>query len=79
MAILNSVALQAIERKVSRWRENNSRVPHGYPLSEISDMLDTIIELKTEKKKWQRLAEHRGQALKNVSKIVEQASEQMQL
>ena len=76
MAVLNSTALQAIESKVSRWRENISRVPYGYPLSEISDMLDTIVKLKTEKKKWQRLAEHRGQVIKSISKIAEQALEQ---
>lgn len=63
MAILNADALREIESKVARWRENNGRTPHGYPLSEVDDLCDTIAALKSQKKKWQRLAEIRGKVI----------------
>ena len=66
MPILNSDALQEIERKIARWREHPERVPHGYPLSEVADLCDTLVALKNQKKKWQRLAEHRGQAVADI-------------
>lgn len=66
MSILNSDALREIESKVARWRENNGRTPHGYPLSEVADLCDTIAALKSQKKKWQRLAEIRGKAIADV-------------
>ena len=58
MAILNSDALREIESKVVRWKRNG-HVPHDYPLSEVTDLCDTIAAIKYEKKRWQRLAELR--------------------
>ena len=78
MPILNSDALMEIERKIARWRENNSRTPHGYPLSEVADLCDTIAALKAQKKKWQRLAEIRGRAIADVFSTASRAIEHIE-
>ena len=77
MPILNSDALMEIERKIARWRENNSRTPHGYPLSEVADLCDTIAVLKAQKNKWQRIAEHRGQAIADIFSTASRAIERL--
>ena len=76
MSVLNSEALIQIENKIIGWKQNNY-APHGYPMSEVTDLLDTIIALKTNKKKWQRLAEHRGQAIADIFSRASRAIERM--
>lgn len=66
MAILNSDALKAIETKLTNYKLNVSKTPHGYPISEVTDMLDTIRALKTAKKRFQHLADRRARALAEI-------------
>ena len=63
--ILNDVNLAQIKLK-----SDGGRVPHGYPVSTINDLLDTIYFLKKEKKKWQHLAEKRGRGLGDIQDII---------
>ena len=76
MAVLNSDALREIESKVIRWKRNG-HVPHGYPLAEVTDLCDTIAALKAQKNKWQRIAEHRGQAIADVFSTASRAIERL--
>lgn len=75
MAVLNSDALREIENKVIRWKRNG-HTPYGYPLSEVTDLCDTISALKHEKKKWQRIAEQRGKILTNIASMAFNSIEQ---
>jgi hypothetical protein len=78
MPILNSDALMEIERKVARWREDATKVPHGYPLAEVSDLISTISALKGQKKKWQRLSEIRGKAIAEIYSTASRAIERIE-
>ena len=52
-------------------RQKNERTTtHGWPRKTILDLLDTIDGLKKEKKKWQRLAEDRGERLLKIEQII---------
>ena len=76
MAVLNADALREIESKVVRWKRNG-HVPHDYPLAEVTDLCDTISALKYEKKRWQRLAEHRGQAIASIFSTASRAIDRL--
>ena len=60
--MLNSDRLMQLERDVAEYRQNGSW-PTNYPLALIDELLDTIRHQKTLKKKYQRLAEKRGQTM----------------
>ena len=77
MAALNSDALREIESKLVRWKKNG-HVPHGYPVSEVADLCDTIAALKNQKKKWQRLAEIRGKAIAEIYNAAGRAIERIE-
>ena len=64
MARLTQQALVAIQRK------NEHNTSYGWPQGTINDLLDTIFHLKKEKKKWQRLAEDRGERLAKIEQII---------
>lgn len=52
-------------------RQKNERTTtHGWPRQTIQDLLDTIDAVKKEKKKWQRLAEDRGERILKIERIV---------
>ena len=52
-------------------RQKNERTTtHGWPRQTIQDLLDTIDAVKKEKKKWQRLAEDRGERLVKIEQII---------
>ena len=65
MSILSENQLVQIKLKTE-----SGRVPHGYPVSTINDLLETVYSLKKEKKKWQRLAEKRGSCLGDIQDII---------
>lgn len=66
MAILNSDALKAIEVKLANYKLNVSKTPHGYPLAEVTDLLDTIQSLKRLKKRYQHLADKRAKTIAEI-------------
>lgn len=66
MAILNSDALKNLETRLLALKRDPKLVPHGYPVAEVTDLLDTIRSLKTLKKRYQRLAERRAQTIAQV-------------
>ena len=65
MAVLNSTSLEAFEVKHNELKRQNS-FPHGYPVSAITDLLDTIRSLRMLKKRFQRLAERRAKVIAEI-------------
>ena len=53
-----------------RLRYENAGHAHGYPTGMITDLLHTLSAMKSEKKKWQRLAQDRGEKLKRIAAMV---------
>ena len=76
MAVLNADALREIENKLLTWKRKG-HAPHGYPIAEITDFCDTVALLKSEKKKWQRLAERRGQAIAEIFSTASRAIDRL--
>ena len=66
MAILDSRALHHIERTLMDYKREPKLQPHGYPVSQVTDLLDTIRALRNLKKRYQRLAERRGRTIAEV-------------
>lgn len=66
MAILTSDALTALEKRLHSYKLNPRSAPHGYPMAETTDLLDTIRSLKTLKKRYQHLAERRGKTIAEI-------------
>ena len=66
MASLNNDTLTAIERKILDFKREPKTVPYGYPVSLVSDLLETVRLQKNLKKKYQRLAEMRGQVIMQI-------------
>lgn len=65
MAVLNSTSLDAFEVKHNELKRQNS-FPHGYPVSAVTDLLDTIRSLRMLKKRFQRLAERRAKVIAEI-------------
>jgi hypothetical protein len=51
-------------------QKNERNTTHGWPRQTIQDLLDTIDEIKKQKKKWQHLAEDRSDRLVRIEQIV---------
>ena len=66
MAILNNTTLTALENRVNDYKRDPKLVPHGYPVTQVTDLLDTIRGLRVLKKRYQRLAERRAQVVAEV-------------
>ena len=83
MAILTDPTLRNIERDLIHYKQNPKTQPHGYPSALITDLLDTIREQKSLKKKYQRLSEMRGKYLMEIfstaSKAVDLTTEELKL
>ena len=62
--MLNRDQLTALRQK------NERTTTHGWPRQTIQELLDTIDMVKKEKKKWQRLAEDRGERLVKIEQII---------
>ena len=73
MASLTHDTLIALEIKILDFKRNPKTVPYGYPVSLISDLIETIREQKNLKKKYQRLAQMRGQVLMEIFSITSRA------
>lgn len=66
MAILNAVAITALENKLLDLKRDPKLVPHGYPVAQVTDLLDTISHLRRLKKRYQRLAERRAETIAKI-------------
>lgn len=73
MAYLNNEAILALETKILDFKRNPKTVPHGYPVSLVSDLLETLRFQKNLKKRYQRLADLRGQCIMEVFSITSHA------
>jgi hypothetical protein len=69
MAILTAPQLAALRQRNDMELSKGARSSHGYPKDTIRDLLQTIDELKAQKKKWQRVATHRGELLEKISNM----------
>ena len=81
MATLDNNTLIALEKAILDFKRNPKTVPYGYPVSLITDLLDTIKAQKTLKKKYQRLSEMRGKCIMEIfstaSKAVDRTTESL--
>ncbi len=68
--ILNASQLNAIRQLNDEELRKGQFATFGYPAHTIRDLLNTVEALKKEKKKWQRLAQERGQTLQAVRDVV---------
>ena len=73
MAILSNEALITLGNTILDYKRNPKTQPHGYPVTLITDLLDTIREQKSLKKKYQRLADLRGKCIMEVFSITSRA------
>ncbi|WP_147820004.1 hypothetical protein [Salidesulfovibrio onnuriiensis] len=69
--ILNSNQLKALQQRNDEELRKGEYAKHGYPAHTIRDLLQTVESMKREKKKWKKLAQERGQALKTIQEIAE--------
>jgi hypothetical protein len=63
------------EQLASLRLKNEKTTTHGWPRQTILELLDTIDGVKKEKKKWQRLAGERGEALARIERLAKQAAD----
>lgn len=68
--ILNASQLNAIRQLNDEELRKGQYATYGYPAHTIRDLLNTVEALKKEKKKWQRLAQERGQTLQAVRDLI---------
>ena len=73
MAILSNDYLIALEVKILDFKRNTKTVPHGYPVSVVSDLLETIRSQKNLKKRYQRLADLRRKCIMEIFSITSRA------
>ena len=69
--ILNATQLEAIRQRNDEELRRGAHATPGYPAHTVRDLLQTVEALKKEKKKWQRLAQERGQALDTVREVLD--------
>ena len=69
MAVLDKNQLRAIRQRNEMEMGRGGKSSHGYPKEIIHDLLQTIEFLSKEKKKWQRVAEHRGDRFRRIVEI----------
>ncbi len=68
--ILNASQLSALWQRNDEELRKGKYAKYGYPAHTIQDLLQTVEAIKKEKKKWQRLAQERGQSLRQIIDIV---------
>ena len=73
MAILTDPALHNVEHDLLRYKQTPKAQPYGYPVALITDLLETVRFQKNLKKKYQRLAELRGQCIMEIFSITSRA------
>lgn len=74
MAVLDKNQLRAVRQRNEMEISRGGKSAHGYPKEIINDLLQTIDFLAKEKKKWQRIAEHRGDRFRRIVEICADAA-----
>lgn len=74
--MINNDKLMQLERQVAEYRTHGN-APIGYPLALIEELLGSLRHQKTLKKKYQHLAEKRGQAMAVIFSAASRCMEEM--
>lgn len=69
MAILSSSQLAALRQRNDMELTKGRKSTFGWPKDTINDLLQTVEEIRKQKKKWQRVANHRGELLEKISNM----------
>lgn len=69
MAILSSSQLAALRQRNDMELAKGRKPTFGWPKDTINDLLQTVEEIRKQKKKWQRVASHRGELLEKISNM----------
>lgn len=69
MAILSSSQLAALRQRNDMELAKGRKSTFGWPKDTINDLLQTVEEIKKQKKRWQRVASHRGELLEKISNM----------
>lgn len=72
MAVLTNTQLKAIRANLDR-QKSSGKIPHGYPVALVTDLLDTLEEMRKRKKTFQHLAERRARLLAQIFSISSRA------
>ncbi|WP_462324843.1 hypothetical protein [Desulfoplanes sp.] len=67
--ILNASQLSALKQRNDEELRKGKYAKYGYPAHTIQDLLQTVEAIKKEKKKWQRLAQERGNSLRKIGEL----------
>ena len=71
--ILDANQIASIRQHNDEELRQGNRGTHGYPAQTIQNLLHTIEALKKEKKKWKKVAQDRGKAIRVIGDIVAEA------
>ena len=74
--MINNDRLMQLERQVAEYRTQGN-APLGYPLALIEELLEALRHQKTLKKKYQHLAEKRGQTIAVIFSAASRCMEEM--
>lgn len=74
--MINNDKLMQLERQVAEYRTHGN-APIGYPLALIEELLVSLRHQKTLKKKYQHLAEKRGQSMAVIFSAASRCMEEM--
>ena len=69
--ILNASQLSALRQRNDEELRKGKYAKYGYPAHTIQDLLQTVEAIKKEKKKWQRLAQDRGNSLRKIAELAD--------
>ena len=72
--ILDANQLAAVRQRNDEELRRGNHASHGYPAHTIQNLMHTIEALKKEKRKWKKLAQARGKALDEISKIADNSN-----
>ena len=67
--VLTQAQIAAVRQRNDMEIARGARSAHGYPKETIRDLLQTIDELRKQKKRWQRVGTHRGELLEKISNM----------
>ncbi|SMF35504.1 hypothetical protein [Desulfovibrio gilichinskyi] len=74
--ILSSSQLRALRQRNDEELRKGNFAKYGYPANTIQDLLQTIEALKSEKKKWKKVAQERGELLGRLTGMLEEYNKQ---
>lgn len=69
--ILSASQLRALRQRNDEELRKGNYAKHGYPANTIQDLLHTVEALKSEKKKWKKVAQERGELLNKMTGMLE--------